>query len=68
MPLTLEEIKQREAGIREEIAVRERLLAAYATVRADLEKGNAREARSTGWKTSVTSNTRGEIHSIATGR
>lgn len=38
VPLTPEEIEKREAGIREEIEVRERLLEAYAALRTQLEQ------------------------------
>jgi hypothetical protein len=38
MPLTLEEITEREEGLRQEIAEREHLLAAYQLIRADRTK------------------------------
>ena len=38
MPLTLEEITAREEDLRQEIAEREHLVAAYQLIRADLEK------------------------------
>lgn len=39
--MTLEELSVREAGLRQEIAERERLLAAYQLIRADWEKSAA---------------------------
>lgn len=39
MPLTIEEIAQRQQGLRNEIALRERLLEAYTAVRAEMEHG-----------------------------
>ncbi len=46
MPLTLEEITAREEDLRQEIAEREHLVAAYRLIRADLEKARpaARDA------------------------